>query len=60
MIQLTILSLSLKFAQYIYSKSNTYQVLVSLDVNTYLKHALMQKNNMGIIGNDMEKNKNNR
>ena len=37
-LSLTILLASLTFAQYIYSKTNTYQVLISLDVNTYLKH----------------------
>ena len=31
----------------------TYQVLASVDVNTYIPETLMQKNNMGIIDNDM-------
>ena len=48
----TILFVSLKFAQYIYiyNKTDTYQVLVSLDACQYIPEILMQKNNMGIIG----------
>ena len=37
-------------------KTDTHQVLASVDVNTYVPEALMQrlpKNNMGIISNDM-------
>ena len=47
------LLVSLEFAQYIYNKTNTNQVLVSLDVSIYLPETLLltQKNNMGIIGN---------
>ena len=43
---ISILLVSLKFARYIYKKPSS-----SLDVNTYL--TLMQKNNMGIVDNDM-------
>ena len=44
---ISILLVSLKFSLYIYKKPSS----ISLDVNTYL--TLTQKNNMGIIGNDM-------
>ena len=46
---------SLKYAQYSYVS----QVLASLHVNQYMPETLMQKNNMGIIGNDKRINKNN-
>ena len=52
-LSLAILLLSLKFAQYIFNKIDTYKVLVSLDVHKYVPETLMQKNNMGTIGNDM-------
>ena len=43
--------IALKFAQYIYNKTDTYQVIVSRC--QYVPETLMQKNNMGITGNDM-------
>ena len=47
-----ILLVSLKITQYNYNKTNTYQIIISLSVNMYLK-TLMQRNNKGIIGNDI-------
>ena len=43
--------ITLKFAQYVYNKTDKYQVLVSLC--QYVSETLIQKHNMGIIGNDM-------
>ena len=38
---------------YTIQKTDTYQVLVSLDVKTFVPETLMQKNNTGIIDDDM-------
>ena len=42
-----------KFPQCIYNKTDTYQVLVLLRRYQYVPETLFEKNNMGIIGNDM-------
>ena len=51
-LSLTILLVSLKFAQYIYKKTNTWSSSC-FSRSQYVPETLMQKNNMGIIGNDM-------
>ena len=52
-LSLIILFGSLKFAQYIYNKTNTYISISCFSRCQYVPETLMQKNNMGIIGNDM-------
>ena len=45
------LLVSLKFAQFIYNKTDTYQVLFSSC--QHIPETLMQNNNVGIMGNDI-------
>ena len=45
--------ITLKFAQYIYNKTNQYISSSCFSRYQYVPEALMQKNNMGIIGNVM-------
>ena len=49
----TVLLVPLKFAQYIYNKTDTYISSSCFSRCQYIPETLVQKNNMGIIGNDM-------
>ena len=51
-LSLIILFVLLKFAQHINNKTDTYQASCFSRCQ-YIPEALMQKNNMGVISNDM-------
>ena len=52
-----ILLVSVKLTQYIYNRADSYISISFFSKCQYVPKTLMQKNNMGIIGNDIYKNK---